>query len=258
MTVVDQAVRDRALDIGKSFAVSAPAGSGKTGLLVRRILRLLATCDTPEQVLAITFTRKAAAEMQERIVDALNSARSGDEPEDVTARVAGDTAEWTERDGRNRRTAAGFHRVAPDGRAGLVGDRGEKFTGAVCEQESLGPRLAGDGDRLPRTRLLHRRGVVVFPTHREVVAPECAAPTDEPDALNRFTGTVQNVDYQGRDVVYYVHVPDFDRVIEVSGKSSRSATTVLDEGATVWLSAEPADLVYTAPEGRVQRAEATA
>ncbi len=67
----DQAERERALDPGQSFLVQAPAGAGKTELLVRRYLRLLAVVAEPEEILAVTFTRKAAAEMQERIVGAL-------------------------------------------------------------------------------------------------------------------------------------------------------------------------------------------
>ena len=54
-----------------NIAVFASAGSGKTHLLVHRILKLLLSGVEPSHILAITFTRKAAAEMQERLMKVL-------------------------------------------------------------------------------------------------------------------------------------------------------------------------------------------
>ena len=71
LAATDDLAREHAIDPRRSILLRAPAGSGKTTVLTQRLLCLLAHVDSPEEILAITFTRKAAAEMRERVSKAL-------------------------------------------------------------------------------------------------------------------------------------------------------------------------------------------
>ena len=87
----DRQARQQALEIA-SFIVEAPAGAGKTELLTQRYLRLLAVVEHPEEVLALTFTNKAATEMRDRILGSLERAARGEVPEQPHKRLTCDLA----------------------------------------------------------------------------------------------------------------------------------------------------------------------
>src|SRR5258708_16921207 len=66
-----RATQARASDPAASAFVSANAGSGKTHVLVQRVIRLLLNGVPPEKILCITFTKAAAANMAERVFSTL-------------------------------------------------------------------------------------------------------------------------------------------------------------------------------------------
>ena len=94
-TTSDAEARAAALDTRTSCIIEAPAGSGKTGLLVQRYLKLLGTETTeqPEEVLAITFTNKATSELRQRVLEQLQQAK-GKVPNDHSSSFEQETLEF--------------------------------------------------------------------------------------------------------------------------------------------------------------------
>jgi ATP-dependent helicase/nuclease subunit A len=83
--------QDRDLDLDSNMIISAGAGSGKTTALIERMVALVRAGRVPEELVAITFTRQAAGELQERYFTGLLSTR-----DTLAARVAAGESEWSE------------------------------------------------------------------------------------------------------------------------------------------------------------------
>ena len=65
--ISDEKVRAEIIDNPNSFILSAPAGSGKTTLLAKRIVKRLLEVNDPNEIIALTFTKKAANEMSNKV-----------------------------------------------------------------------------------------------------------------------------------------------------------------------------------------------
>lgn len=152
----DAAARERALAPDGSFIVQAPAGSGKTELLTRRYLRLLACVDHPEEIVAITFTRKAANEMRNRVLGALDKAK-GPRPEKTNEAATWELA----RAALARNEAKGWNIIAsPDRlRIGTI----DSFCAALARQMPMLSRLGAPPAIVLDAEVLYReaaRGLI--------------------------------------------------------------------------------------------------
>ena len=71
--ISDEKVRTEVIDNPSSFILTAPAGSGKTTVLAKRIIKRLLEVNDPNEIIALTFTKKAANEMRNKVQKILES-----------------------------------------------------------------------------------------------------------------------------------------------------------------------------------------
>ena len=137
--LADAKARDIAADPRHSVILQAPAGSGKTSLLVRRYLKLLGHVERPEQILAITFTRKAAGEMLKRVTTAL-------------ADRADEAIEAIERDAR-----LGWHLLEQPERMKI--ETIDAFALGLARRMPVGTRFGFDANFIEDAELVYARAV---------------------------------------------------------------------------------------------------
>lgn len=97
---------DPIYDPGRSVVLVAAAGTGKTWRLVRRYLRIVSRFADPEEIVAVTFTRAAAAEMRARVFAALTQTRAPSPEDDPVLAELIEGCSLGERLGLTERVAA--------------------------------------------------------------------------------------------------------------------------------------------------------
>lgn len=181
----DQAARLFAVDPAHHVVLEASAGTGKTRVLVDRYVRLLAVGVDPRNILAMTFTRKAAAEMRARVIDTVErlaaaGGESGARMLAVRARLA--DVEITTIDGFCFRLLREFPLEADVDPAFEVADETEmaRFVGLAIERTmDVARQLAGTDEsvRLLLTRVkapVLRDALATLVDRRHVAVPAVA------------------------------------------------------------------------------------
>ena len=118
----DHEARARAVDPRFNVALEASAGTGKTQILVDRYINLLRAGVAPAHILAITFTRKAAAEMRERIMATLRAAARHirTAPSSASSRSRGNSASSASEKPGSRSASSGNSRSSDRQNASIV------------------------------------------------------------------------------------------------------------------------------------------
>ena len=150
-----------------------PAGSGKTAVLTQRFLRLLCTVEDPGEILAITFTRKAAAEMRARVMRALRGELAPSDPGHARSCRRYAAAALRAR----RRRAAGTCSAEPQS---LRIQTIDAFNYALACQLPVASRVGGTLNVTESPRALYARAA------RRTLLPRRAIPALAPDVQRLF------------------------------------------------------------------------
>lgn len=156
----DSKQRQRALDATKSFIVQAPAGSGKTELLTQRFLVLLSHVKQPEEILAITFTKKSSAEMRARIINALKNAKNP-EPESAHAKQTWQLARRV----LDKNNSLGWHLLENPNRLQI--QTIDSFNAGLTRQLPLLSNFGAPLEIVDDAKGLYREAVQAFLSHLE-------------------------------------------------------------------------------------------